>query len=614
MSQGADHRSRADDLRLATCDLIEQVMFDTVLIANRGEIALRIMRACKELGLRTVAVYSEADRAAPHVAYADEAFLIGPAPAIESYLDGERIIAAAHAAGAGAIHPGYGFLAENAAFARACAEAGLVFVGPPAAAMERMGGKTSARQEASAAGVPIVPGTIEPVESPDEVRALGQQFGYPLAIKAVGGGGGRGLRVVGEPNNADAAFESARREAESAFKNPRLYVEKYLDDPRHIEIQVLADTHGNVIHLGERDCSIQRRHQKLIEESPSSVLTPELRATMGAAAVALAKSVGYVGAGTLEFLFQDGQFYFLEMNTRIQVEHTVTEMVTGVDLVRAQLRIARGERLWIAQEQVTWRGHAIECRINAEDPAAGFRPSLGTLSEYVEPAGYGVRVDSGAQPGYTIPQYYDSLIAKLITWGADRDEAIARMRRALADYHIAGLTTTIPFHQIALAHPAFKAGAATVNYISRYLDEQLQKLAGTVQETRSDHRETQEIESVRMFTVEVNGRRFAVRVAENGAEGIPKLTDGNRRAARRGAAVAHRPAVTDAIVSTIQGSILAVRAAPGQAVEAGQVLFIVEAMKMENEITAPHPGTLAEVHVQIGQAIKAGTVLARYEV
>ncbi len=586
-------------------------MFDTVLIANRGEIALRIMRACKELGLRTIAVYSEADRAAPHVAYADEAFLLGPPPAAQSYLDGERIIAAAQAAGAGAIHPGYGFLAENAGFARACVAAGLVFVGPPAEAMERMGGKTAARREASAAGVPVVPGTLQPVESPDELRALGQQFGYPLAIKAVGGGG-RGLRVVGGLDDAEAAFESARREADSAFKNPQLYVEKYLDDPRHIEIQVLADAHGNVIHLGERDCSIQRRHQKLIEECPSSVLTPQLRATMGAAAVVLAQSVGYVGAGTLEFLFQDDQFYFLEMNTRIQVEHTVTEMVTGIDLVRAQLRIARGEQLWITQEQVTWRGHAIECRINAEDPAAGFRPALGTLSEYVEPTGYGVRVDSGVQMGYTIPQYYDSLIAKLITWGADRDEALARMRRALADYRITGVATTIPFHQLALAHPAFVDGAATVNFIPRYLGEQLLALAATTQAPSSRNGEPAISESIRTFTVEVNGRRFDVRVAEDGADSLQKPANGTPRAPRRSAAGAHRASSVNGVVSPIQGAVLAVRAEPGQVVEAGQVLFIIEAMKMENEVIAPHAGTLAEVHAALGQVIEAGMVLATY--
>jgi acetyl-CoA/propionyl-CoA carboxylase, biotin carboxylase, biotin carboxyl carrier protein len=589
-------------------------MFDTVLIANRGEIAMRVMRACKELGLRTVAVYSEADRDAPHVRYADDSFLIGPPPAVQSYLNGERIIAAAQAAGAGAIHPGYGFLAENAGFARACAAAGLVFVGPPPDAMDRMGGKVAARREATAAGVPLVPGTLEPVAAPGAIGALGEEFGYPIAIKAVGGGGGRGLRVVRAPDEIASAFESARREAESAFKNPQLYVEKYLDDPRHIEIQVLADTHGNVVHLGERDCSVQRRHQKLIEECPSGVLTPELRERMGAAAVALAKSVGYVGAGTLEFLFQDGQFYFLEMNTRIQVEHTVTEMVAGVDLVQAQLRIARGERLWFGQDHVALRGHAIECRINAEDPAAGFRPSLGTLAEYEEPAGYGVRVDSGARPGYTIPQHYDSLIAKLVTWGADRDEAIRRMRRALADFRIAGVATTIPFHQIALAHPAFAEGAATVNFIPRYLADQLQHLA-PVDPHAATLTSDGAAEDVRAFVVEVNGRRFDVRVAGQG--GVPAATSNGRapgaKAGRPAAKSAKLAAPADGVVSAIQGAVLGVRVVPGQAVEAGEVLFIVEAMKMENEITAPHAGTIAEVRTQIGQIVEAGTLLATYK-
>ncbi|MFN8501908.1 acetyl-CoA carboxylase biotin carboxylase subunit [Kouleothrix sp.] len=582
-------------------------MFDTVLIANRGEIALRVMRACKELGLRTAAVYSEADRDAPHARYADAAFLIGPPPAPQSYLNGEAIIAAARSAGAGAVHPGYGFLAENAPFAQACADAGLVFVGPPPEAMERMGGKVAARREATTAGVPLVPGSLEPVESPAQVATLAAQFGYPVAIKAVGGGGGRGLRVVRAPDEIAAAFESARREAVSAFKNPELYVEKYLENPRHIEIQVLADAYGNVLHLGERDCSVQRRHQKLIEECPSSVLTPALRARMGEAAVALAKSVGYVGAGTLEFLFQDGQFYFLEMNTRIQVEHTVTEMVTGIDLVQAQLRVARGERLWLTQEQVTLRGHAIECRINAEDPAHGFRPSLGTLTEYAEPTGYGVRIDSGVRPGYTIPQFYDSMIAKLVAWGADRAEAIGRMRRALADYHIAGMATTIPFHQVALAHPAFAAGDVTVNFIPRYLNDQLANLASgapTLAETGEA--------AARTFLVEVNGKRFDVRVAETGAAARPQAANGKRPAGGARAGAALKPAVADGVLSSIQGAVLAVKATPGQAVEAGQVLFIIEAMKMENEITAPHAGAIGEVRVQVGQVVEAGAVLATY--
>ncbi len=589
--------------------------FDTVLIANRGEIALRVMRACRELGLRTVAVYSEADRDAPHVAYADAAYLIGPPPAAQSYLDIGRIVAAAREAGAGAVHPGYGFLAENAAFARACAEAGLVFVGPSAEAMERMGGKVAARREATAAGLPVVPGALEPVETPEAVCALADEYGYPVAIKAVGGGGGRGLRVVGRPDEVAAGFEGARREAEAAFKNPQLYVEKYLANPHHIEIQILADTHGHVLHLGERDCSVQRRHQKLIEECPAPVLTPALRRQMGDAAVALARSVGYVGAGTLEFLFQDGQFYFLEMNTRIQVEHTVTEMVTGIDLVRAQLRIAQGEPLWLTQEQVTWRGHAIECRINAEDPSAGFRPALGTLAEYQEPSGFGVRVDSGVRVGYSIPQYYDSLIAKLVAWGADRDEAIARMQRALADYRVAGLTTTIPFHQLALAHPAFASGNVTVNFIPQHLGDDLKRLRIETPEPGAAAQETDAIVAPRTFVVEVNGRRFDVRVAEAGARqqnGAPTRERAGTPAPRRKAG-ARQGAPVDGVVSSIQGALVSVKATPGQEVEAGAVLFIIEAMKMENEITAPHSGTLAEVRAQVGQVVEAGAVLATYQ-
>jgi acetyl-CoA/propionyl-CoA carboxylase biotin carboxyl carrier protein len=590
-------------------------MFDTVLIANRGEIALRVMRACKELGLRTVAVYSEADRAAPHVAYADAAYLIGPPPAPQSYLDASRIIAAAHQAGANAIHPGYGFLAENAAFARACAEAGLVFVGPPPEAMERMGGKVAARNEAVAAGVPLVPGSLAAVESPDHVRALAAEYGYPVAIKAVGGGGGRGLRVVGSPAEADAAFESARREAESAFKNSELYVEKYLQNPRHIEIQVLADMYGAVIHLGERDCSIQRRHQKLIEECPGPAVSAELREQMGTASVALARSVGYVGAGTLEFLFQDGNFYFLEMNTRIQVEHTVTEMVTGIDLVQAQLRIARGERLWIAQDQVCWHGHAIECRINAENPAAGFRPALGTIIDYVEPSGFGVRVDSGARPSYTIPPHYDSLIAKLVAWGEDRTAAITRMRRALADYQISGVITTIPFHQLALAHPVFAAGQATVNFIPEHLTTELAKSSPHASELSIQNQESADSNPARTFDVEVNGRRFSVRVSEQDVQPASDVAVHRRQlsasSGRRSPAKVMAP--MNGVVSTLQGTLVAVRAAPGQAVEAGQVLFIVEAMKMENEIAAPHAGIIAEVRAQTGQIVEPGTLLATYQ-
>jgi acetyl-CoA/propionyl-CoA carboxylase biotin carboxyl carrier protein len=581
-------------------------MFDTVLVANRGEIALRVMRACKELGLRTVAIYSEADRHAPHVAYADAAYLVGPASAAQSYLNIERIIEVARESGAGAVHPGYGFLAENPSFARAVTLAGLVFIGPPAEVMERMGGKVAARREARAAGVPVVPGTMYPVGTLEELRACALEYGYPIAIKAVAGGGGRGFRVVFEESELRQAFESARREAEIGFGNADVYVEKYLTNPRHIEIQVLADTYGNVLHLGERECSIQRRHQKLIEESPSPVITPDMRKRMGEAAVRLAKQVGYVSAGTLEFIYQDGEFYFLEMNTRIQVEHTVTEMVTGVDLVKAQIRIAQGERLWLTQDDIVIRGHAIECRINAEDPANNFRPSLGTLVEYSEPYGFGVRVDSGVHKGYTIPQHYDSLIAKLICWGDDRTEAIARMRRALADYRIVGVAHTIPFHLATMAHPVFQEGKATINFIPHHLADQLSTLSQGPISTVS-------VGSVvsgpaRIFEVEVNGRLFTVRVAET--ETRSERTERRIRQDR----AAHRALhpVADGVASSLQGIVSAVLASPGQEVEAGQVVFVIEAMKMENEVRAPRKGVIGEVRVQVGQTVEPGTVLATY--
>lgn len=588
-------------------------MFRTVLVANRGEIALRVMRACRELGLRCVAVYSEADRDAPHVAYADDAYLIGPPSPAESYLNIEAIIRAAKATGAEAIHPGYGFLAENPNFVRAVHAAGLVFIGPPAEAMERMGGKTAARREAAAAGVPLVPGVLEPVADAAEVKRLGKEFGYPIAIKAVGGGGGRGLRVVRSPEEVEEAFAAARREAEVAFKNGELYVEKYLDDPRHIEIQVLADGYGNAVSLGERDCSVQRRHQKLIEECPSPALTPELRAEMGAAAVRLAKAVGYVSAGTLEFLYQDGRYYFLEMNTRIQVEHTVTEMVYGVDLVAAQIRIAQGEKLWLKQEDLVPRGHAIECRINAEDPLHNFRPALGAIGEYREPVGLGVRVDSGVRANYTVPSHYDSLLAKLITWGADRKEAIARMRRALAEYRIEGVTTIIPFHLAALEHPVFVAGAATVNFIPRH--PELLTRTAELMPPAATPAPAEPAPEPRRFTVEVNGRRFGVAVFGDGMSLVPSQpaavrSPAPRRVAPKKTALA---APVDGVISPIQGRVVAVRVAHGQQVEAGQVLFIVEAMKMENEITAPHNGTIGEVRVEVGATVEAGAVLATYQ-
>jgi acetyl-CoA carboxylase, biotin carboxylase subunit len=438
-----------------------------VLIANRGEIAVRIARACRELGVATVAIYSEADRDALHVRHADEAFECGPPQAAKSYLDAGRIVEIAQRAGANAIHPGYGFLSENDAFAQACLDAKLAFIGPLPSTIREMGDKVISRQRMKAAGVPIVPGTTERL-SDDEVRAQSAQIGFPIMVKASAGGGGKGLRLVRAAADLDAALKRARSEAKSAFGDDGIYLEKFVEGPRHIEIQFMADAHGTVLHMFERECSVQRRHQKLIEEAPANRMTPVLREKMGAAAVAAAKAVGYLGAGTCEFLVDaSGSFYFLEMNTRVQVEHAVTELVTGIDIVKAGIRAAAGEPLDFAQSDVGLFGWALECRIYAEDPDKNFLPSPGTISVYRAPEGPGVRVDSGVHPGAQVTVYYDPLIAKLIVWGRDRREAIARMRRALGEFEIAGVKTSIPFHLRALASPAFLAGAYDTSFIER---------------------------------------------------------------------------------------------------------------------------------------------------
>jgi len=439
--------------------------FEKVLIANRGEIAVRIIRACREMGLRTVAVFSDVDRDALHVRMADEAHAIGPAPSRESYLATEKILGAARQSGAKAIHPGYGFLAENASFARACEAAGVVFIGPPAAAIEAMGNKVEARRRMAAAGAACTPGSAGRVESADEVRALGKQLGYPILLKAEAGGGGKGMRVLDGPDAVDSGYRAARSEAASAFGDDAVYVEKYLADPRHIEFQIFCDEHGNAVHLGERECSIQRRHQKLIEEAPSCVVDAETRARMGAVAVEAARSVGYVGAGTVEFLRDAaGSFYFMEMNTRLQVEHPVTEMVTGLDLVKLQLQVALGKRLPFTQEDVVLRGHAIECRIQAEDPDHDFRPSPGRITTLRIPSGPGIRDDSAIYAGFRMPIQYDAMIAKLIAWGSDRAEAIERMSRALREYVINGIPTTIPFHRRVMEDPRFRRGEIHTGY------------------------------------------------------------------------------------------------------------------------------------------------------
>lgn len=449
-------------------------MFKKILIANRGEIAVRVIRACRELGIATVAVYSEADRDSLHVKMADEAYCIGPAPSSKSYLNKANIIAAAEVSGADAIHPGYGFLAENANFAQICRDCGITFIGPPPEAIEKMGDKAVARETMIKAGVPVVPGTEGAVEDIDEARRIAEEIGYPVMIKAAAGGGGKGMRIAHNSHDLEKALQTARAEAEAAFGNPAVYLEKYVEEPRHIEFQILADHYGNVIYLGERDCSLQRRNQKLVEEAPSTALTPELRRKMGEMAVRAAQAVGYTNAGTVEFLLdKHNNFYFIEMNTRIQVEHPVTEMVTGIDLVKEQIRIAAGEPLAWRQEDITINGWSIECRINAEDPARNFMPCPGKIEIYHPPGGPGVRVDSAAYQGYVIPPYYDSMVGKLIVWGRNRDEAIARMERALREFVIEGVKTTIPFHLRIMENAFFRRGEVYTNFIQRrMLDEE----------------------------------------------------------------------------------------------------------------------------------------------
>lgn len=444
-------------------------MFKKVLVANRGEIAVRIIRACRELGIATVAIYSEADRDALHVAMADEAYCVGPTSSRQSYLNIANIMAVATSVGADAIHPGYGFLSENSDFAEVCAAVGVKFIGPSSQAIEQMGDKATAKATMKRANVPTVPGTDGLVESVEDALAVADEIGYPVIIKATAGGGGKGIRVVHSRDELRAALSLAQSEAGSAFGNAGVYLEKFLVRPRHVEIQVLGDQHGHAIHLGERDCSVQRRLQKLVEESPSPALTEEIRARMGAAAVAAAKAVQYEGAGTIEFLLdEDGSFYFMEMNTRIQVEHPVTEWVTGIDLVQEQIRVAYGHPLRYRQEDVVQRGHAIECRINAEDPDRNFMPSPGKITGYVPPGGFGVRVDSAAYTGYTVTPFYDSMIAKLIVWAPTRQEALDRMKRALQEFQIEGVRTTIGFHMRLLEHPAFVAGDVNTRFLENH--------------------------------------------------------------------------------------------------------------------------------------------------
>jgi acetyl-CoA/propionyl-CoA/long-chain acyl-CoA carboxylase, biotin carboxylase, biotin carboxyl carrier protein len=578
--------------------------FGKVLVANRGEIAIRVFRTLRELGIGTVAVYSEADRGSLHAAVSDEAYLVGPGAPTESYLNQERIIDAARKAGAEAIHPGYGFLAENASFARACANADLVWIGPPPEAIEVMGSKVAARELMRDAGVPIIPGTTEPVTSAAEVARLGDEFGWPLAIKASAGGGGKGLKVVESADDAERAFAAAQREGESYFADATVYVEKFIDDPRHVEVQVLADDHGNVLHLGERDCTIQRRHQKLVEETPSPAVTRELRERIGGIAVEAARAVGYRSAGTIEGLLdRDGNYWFLEMNTRIQVEHTVTELVTGVDLVREQVLIAAGEPTSLRQEELGFRGHAIECRINAEDPSSGFLPTPGVLTLYREPAGPGVRVDSGVVEGSEISGLYDPLVAKLCVWDTDRERARARMLRALDEFQIEGVKTLVAFHKALLRRPCFIAGETCHGVVeSEELAQEADELShGTTTVARLADGRVRE----HTIEVEVEDRRFEVKLLRP----EPPFAELARRRRERAGSGAGHGAVRDAVVSPMQGTVLAVEVAEGDEVRAGQVICIVEAMKMENEITAHREGFVTGLSVAAGEAVRTGQVI-----
>jgi acetyl-CoA/propionyl-CoA carboxylase biotin carboxyl carrier protein len=582
-------------------------MFSKVLVANRGEIAIRIFRTLREMGIASVAVYSEADRESAFVAYADEAYLIGPGPAVQSYLMSETIVRTALRSGAEAVHPGFGFLAENAAFARACAAAGLVFVGPPPDAIEAMGSKTRARELMERAGVPVIPGTNSAVDTVEEALEIAERIGYPVAVKASAGGGGKGIEVAADAEQLRRGYESARRQGKAYFADSSVFLERYLERPRHVEVQVLADSHGSIVHLGERDCSIQRRHQKIVEETPSPAVSPELRKRIGAIGVEAARAVGYTNAGTVEGLLDaDGTYYFLEMNTRLQVEHTITEMVTGLDLVREQLRIASGEPLSIAQSDVTLRGHSIQCRINAEDPAREFVPTPGRVTRYREPSGPGVRVDSGVVEGDSISELYDPMIAKLIVWDADRELARRRMLRALSEFEVEGVHSLIPIHRAILEHPEFAAGGTMYDFVegcgyARSLepDPSADGAAAGPEPPRNE---------ARTLVTEVDGERFEVTVLAPEPPGRTRLRGRRAQLALRSAG---GTGAADVIRSPMQGTVLKVVTQAGAEVQAGEVLAVVEAMKMENEIVAPRAGTVDTVAVGEGDQVTDGQELVR---
>jgi acetyl-CoA/propionyl-CoA carboxylase biotin carboxyl carrier protein len=588
-----------------------------VLIANRGEIAVRVIRTCRELGVATVAVYSELDREALHVRLADEAYALGGQTAAESYLNTEAILGTVETSGADAVHPGYGFFSENTDFARAITDRGVTFIGPPPEAIDVMGDKISSRHAAEKAGVSGVPGRSEVLGSPDEVTAFGNEFGWPVAIKAAYGGGGRGMKVVDGPDQAKEALESAMREALAYFGRDECYVERYLAWPRHVEMQIIADTHGTTLWLGERDCSAQRRHQKLVEESPAPNFPDEVRRAMGEASVKVAEACGYVNAGTVEFLYQGGEFFFLEMNTRLQVEHPVTELVTGLDLVEWQLRVASGEPLGFTQEDVRRSGHAIEVRINAEDPTGGaFTPSPGTITRLVPPGGPGVRLDAGYESGDTISQFYDNLVGKLVVWGHDREAARRRMLRAIDETVLEGVATTLPADVAILSHPDFVAGEHSTNWVEQTLD--LSGVVATAASPPAAPAEDGEAPKVlRDVTAEVDGRRYQVRLwVPDLGEAVIASAGGSGPARGPGP---KRPKATASgagsgtVVVPMQGTIVRVMVAEGDTVEVGQTVCVLEAMKMENNVNAEKAGTVKEVRVLAGDSVGPGDVIAVIE-
>jgi len=573
-----------------------------VLIANRGEIAVRVIRTCREMGIATVAVYSELDRDALHVRLADEAYALGGQTAAESYLNTDAILNAIRLSGADAVHPGYGFFSENTDFARAITAMGVTFIGPPPAAIEVMGDKISSRVAAAEAGVNGVPGRNDTLSDPAQVIAFGEEFGWPVAIKAAYGGGGRGMKVVNGPEEAAAALESAMREALSYFGRSECYVERYLTWPRHIEMQVLGDTHGNILWLGERDCSAQRRHQKLVEESPAPNFPDDVRRAMGEAAVKVSRACGYYNAGTVEFLYQDGEFFFLEMNTRLQVEHPVTELVTGLDLVEWQIRVASGEVLPFSQDDIKRDGHAIEVRINAEDPAGGrFAPSPGTLAAFRAPSGPGVRLDAGYEAGDTVSQYYDNLIAKLIVWGPDRDRARRRMLRAIEETTITGVATTLPADVIILSDDEFVAGTHSTKWVETNLD--FSSIASPLPVAAPDSDELVRHDVV----AEVNGKRVSVALytAPGAGGGVPRAAATKPR--RPKAAVVSG---SGDVTAPMQGTIVKVSVAVGDEVSVGDTIVILEAMKMENAVVAQRAGVVGSISVNAGDSVSAGDVVA----